>query len=380
MTDWTLSAELWPTVVTMLELAAAPWPENLARADLAFLRAEVAAGARSRVPGRAVLAQRWGWPAYDVRALLERLNRATARHSPEPRQPGFSPDPAGRGSSLISGSHFAQSSPSGHPTVASLSDLLTDQDPGDQPSPGVRQNLAQPRTGEGQQSSDFRPSLAQVSPAQDPTVPPHTPPPDLPLISGSQIDQEEGCGEEGTAQPGPAAQPALFAPPPSPLERARELPEARAFLQVWGRWRHDPRAPKRWAGGPSEALAWFLEQLTLPPDTEIGGAIAKLDVPAAIQAWDAWLADRVEEAGKPGTAARSKFPHNWKSALRNWLINQARFGRNLRPAARPGAARRGAWAGRATQFLPAGPAPASADPGGPDLSTPPGDFDALDRF
>lgn len=154
---------------------------------------------------------------------------------------------------------------------------------------------------------------------------------------------------------------------------AAALPEARVFLRVWTRWRNHPKAPQRWTGGPSEALAWFLELVASTPDTPMGKALAALDVAASLEDWDAWLADRADEHGRPGTAGRSKFPRGWKNALRTWFTNQVKYGRNLKAKAR----RRGAWAGRATQFQGHADPVAPTDPR---PCTPTGDPDALDRF
>jgi hypothetical protein len=367
-----LEADVWASVVAMLELTDHPWPDALARADLAYLRAEAADGSRGRAPGRDLLARRWGWTPYSVRALLDRL----ASPTPIERQPKIDPITTGSVLPAISDQILASPTPARRQPDASPTDRQGRLEPA---SPARRQPDARRIATDA--SISARNSQPDASPTPDapPMFPPHTPPSDLPLDHIDQkTDQEGGSRGEGVeARP----QGRLFLlPTAEPAQLAASLPESQAFLQVWTRWRNAPNAPHRWPGGPAEALGWFLEQIGMPAETEIGRAIARLDVVGAIQAWDAWLSDRADEHGRPGTSGRSKFPTNWKSALRNWLINQAKFGRNLRPSAM---ARRGAWAGQATRLVPTGAAAlAPADHGGTEPTCTPGDHDhdALERF
>jgi len=349
---WTLPAEAWPTVAAMLELTAEAWPESLALHDLAFLHAEVAAGERPRYPGRGFLADRWSWTPHQVRRFLD---------APARRQPGSGPTTALPTDPVITEPAVTSGTPArpAEPLTRAFRALGLEA-----PAPGAHQPGASPGMDHPGLSAVPRQPDASPAPARPDLVPPHTPPPDPSLPDPDPPGDRSIEGVQGETLPPRLARP------------AQELPEARAFLATWTRWRHHPRAPHRWTGGPAEALTWFLELLASGPDTEIGKALAALDVVASLEAWDGWLGDRADEHGKPGTASRSKFPKAYKAALRTWFINQVKFGRNLKAKAQ--GRRRGAWAGRATPFTTPGPAPTTPTP---DLAPPaPGDLDALDRF
>lgn len=428
----TLPADDWPTVVAMLELTATEWPECLAVHDLDYLRHQAAART-SRQPGRRFLAERWRWTAHRTRAFLDKLPTLGWVYFAQVGTDGlvkigFSRDPGRRLRQLgpeVSGPLFMLRIEPGsmaseaeyhrahaadrvvgewfRPTAAVMAAarpvsvarpsgfLPTDGEPtlpaisgevsarpvsvvrpvcsGATPTatadnPDDARSAARSGTGEPGESPDSRPVRARSAP--DPAIvsPPHTPPNLSSTLPTDLKDRLEG--EEGEPPPLPFMPPVL-------TERCQELPEARVFLRVWTRWRNHPKAPARWSGGPADALAWFLELLGSDPTSSMGKDLAALDVVAALESWDSWLSDRADAHGKPGTKGRARFPKGWKNNLRTWFSNQVKFGRNLRQ--KGPTQRRGAWAGRATDFTPPPTTGRPCEP--PD---PPGDPDALERF
>jgi hypothetical protein len=310
-----VDSSAWPPIAAALELSRAPWPPEAAALDLAWFRGELEAGRRpadlARPPGRPFLARRWSMTDHQVRSILDA--------NPPPAHRQLTASPVTGEPREVPESHqlTASSPPAGHQLTASRAGAAG-------ADPAHRQAATSPATVQPSQVPD----LHQLT-ASPPPGPPAAVPPVPPLLIATRSDQD---------QPDLSHAPS-WTPTPLDQDPPAATAEARAFLQVYGRWHRNRKAPAPWRTPTPDALAWFLEL--------VGARAADLDgvdLVKALGAWDNWLSGKAEAAGKPGSAKGPKFPINWKNALTNWIENATKFAPR-----RP----RGAWRGARLELPPA---------------------------
>ena len=78
----------WPDIAQALTSSGQPWPRSAACADLRYHADQLRMKRARRIPGRRVLARRWGWSDWEVRSLMRDVEAwqdpAYPVHSPTP--------------------------------------------------------------------------------------------------------------------------------------------------------------------------------------------------------------------------------------------------------------------------------------------------------
>ena len=320
----------WPILRDAVDAryAGQEWPVEAMAADLAWERAEEAAG-RGRVPGRPTLRARWRTTEFRVRVLL---GTATTTATPAHRQPTASRPPAAAPANAANHAETASRPPADRqPTassapeapVARTATTTTATTPeaaqldvaGERAeSPAHRQptasappaaapaNAANHAETASRPPADRQPTAsAGVSPAAGTLSPPTPPPIPQPDHSSERSGDQGGAGGQSPAEEWPTS----------------AHPAAVAFLKLIRRWSttDDEDAKRltpdqRWKVKPAADLNWFLTDLMLSPEAK------GLDLVAALGNWGDWVES---QARRLASKQSNKFPKNWKAAMRNGL-------------------------------------------------------------
>lgn len=303
------------------------------------------------LPGRTVLARRWGWSAWKVRQVL--ADQRTSRPPPDRLQvapsdsahlePETSRSPPGR----------RQDPPSGTAPGGDLEESTAKSpeslDPTWRDDRGRPPRAAPP--GRRQVGSNDSGHLGPDSSRSPPETAP--PPRSAPLLlggGGKDPDQDQDLSPTPSSSQGGSGGPAPPELPPTSPAGAR-------FIRLITRWSTEPKPAERWRVSPAEDLAWFVREIEAKYDD--------VDLVEQLERWDNWLEDlyRSVQARSRG----KRWIRSFKNPLRNWIGKARRYqnrpqrGTTTHAHTPPQRARRGAYRGRSLGALPIIREPSSDD-------------------
>lgn len=320
----------WPSIADALPR---PWPREAALFDLRWHSDRVACGQLERMPGRPALRERWGWSGYAVRRLVSAgaewqspIASASEAISPEVRQKSASSPPA-------KNQPIASDSSKEPRTYADLTSGKTSE------KPAKNQKSASSSPAERQRPLGNVDAVGVSEPLR------------------KKIEEEYTTTTEraGAREPQPGQLFAQPEPTPEPLS-AEELQLLRILTTYSGGGTRTVPTARRWSLRWGDDRAWFQSQILASPQVE---ELQRLGVSVGdcLTDWSEYVETQLREAE---AGRKSKYPKNWKLALRNQIrfrLDRTRRDHGRQKQERPQGRRhqaRGAQASPLHEPLPGG--------------------------